>query len=222
MSSTLIKCKKVSFSLGSRTLFRDLDFEVQSGQSWALIGESGVGKSTLIRLLTGEIPCPSGQIIRGADIAEIPQELALTPGLSTVEAIAIGEAFRFPWWKTVFRIPEISLTKAEQLCEHLKIRKIRDQDVETLSGGERQRVAIGRALIQERPLLIADEPVSRLDHDLGVETMGIMAYQMRSRDGGLICSLHQRHLVQTFATHILEISSKLPLGWQVTEGKSVH
>lgn len=215
MTQALIRVEKVSYSFGERTLFSHLSFQVFPGELWAVIGDSGAGKSTLLKILTQELASPTGSVQVSIVPSEVPQGLALCPGLTALETIATGDFQKVNWLQSFFGIPQKSLVKAHSLAEDLKISHVQDQDVDLLSGGERQRVALGRALLQNSKLLIADEPVSALDHDMGEEIIRALRKKMINENGAVICSLHQRHLVHQFATHVLEISSRFEKGWEI-------
>lgn len=215
MTQALIQVENVSFSFGERALFSHLSFQVFPGELWAVIGDSGAGKSTLLKLLTQEMKSPTGSVQSSVFASEVPQGLALCPGLTALETIATGDLQKMNWFQTFLGIPKKSLGKAQVLADLLKLSHVQDQDVEQLSGGERQRVALGRALLQDSKLLIADEPVSALDHDLGEDVIKALRQKIVAQNGAVICSLHQRHLVRQFATHILEISSRFEKGWEI-------
>lgn len=215
MSSPLIQAQDLSYAFGPRILFSGLTLSVGAGEIWAVIGDSGAGKSTLLKILTGELQSPTGSVQKNAKVSEVPQGLALCPGLTARETIATGDLQGMSWLHTLTGLKKSSLEKAKSVAQSLCIAHALDQDVEEISGGERQRVALGRALLQNSQILIADEPFSALDHDLGEELFRFLQHRMAEKQGALICSLHQRHLVTQFATHILEISPRFASGWQV-------
>lgn len=210
--SVLLSCQNVSHSFGERKLFSNLSFEVRAHDFWVITGPSGVGKSTLIRILTKELDPDSGNVEQLVRPAEVPQNLYVSPGLTAKETIATGDLFRFPWWKTLFNFPEKSLLMSEQLCEQLQISNVSGLDVDRLSGGERQRVALGRALIQQSKLLIADEPISMLDEKLATELLNWLS---KDSNKAKLFTLHQHELVQKFATHVLNIDPLLQNGWNI-------
>lgn len=210
--SVVLNCQNVSHSFGERKLFSNLSFEVHAHDFWVITGPSGVGKSTLIRILTKELEPDSGNIQQLVRPAEVPQNLYISPGLTAKETIATGDLVRFPWWETLFNFPGSSLLKAEQLCDQLQISNVSGLDVDRLSGGERQRVALGRALIQQSKLLIADEPISMLDEKLADDLLNWLSQDSKNAK---LFILHQHELVQKFATHVLNIDPLLKNGWNI-------
>ncbi len=219
MASALLGCQNLSFNFGPRTLFQQLSFEVSAGDFWVICGPSGVGKSTFLKLLTGEISTDAKIFARPQILkAEVPQGLALCPGLSALETISTGELRKYKWWQSLFGLPPESLLRAADICKSFQLQACQDQKIETLSGGERQRAAIGRALIQDPELMIADEPVSMLDEELAKTVLNILRQKLREKGGAVICVLHQTELIHQFATHILEINPGLELGWRIRAG----
>jgi cell division transport system ATP-binding protein len=162
---------------------RGVTLAVQKGEFVFFIGRTGAGKSTLIKLVSRETAQTAGQVIlHGKDISRIrdgsawsirremgivPQDFALLPRKRVWENIAyamraVGKTRR----EVRKRVPEI--------LEQVDIGHRADAFPHELSGGEQQRVAIGRALINNPPLIIADEPTGNLDPDHSWEIMEIL------------------------------------------------
>jgi putative hydroxymethylpyrimidine transport system ATP-binding protein len=155
-----IAVEQASIAYTGTALFRDLDFTLAGGQWTCLLGPSGVGKSTLLRLVAGlarpdrgTIRCSDGRPLAGR-LAWMGQRDDLLPWLSAQGNVALGARLRG-------ETPD--LAKADELLERVGLARQRDQRPATLSGGERQRVALARTLMEDRPVVLMDEPFSALD-----------------------------------------------------------
>lgn len=166
--------KKFTTASGSFTALQDVSFQISKGQLVAVVGKSGSGKSTLLNMITGIDHPDSGQVIidgtnvhdfdesklatwRGAHIGIVFQFFQLIPTLSVLENILLAMDF-------VEKIPKSEReSKAQKLLELVGISRHANKLPAALSGGEQQRAAIARALANDPPVLVADEPTGNLD-----------------------------------------------------------
>ena len=155
-----ITVEHASIGYAGTALFRDLDFTLSGGRWTCLLGTSGVGKSTLLRLIAGlvrpdrgEIRCSDGRPL-ACRLAWMGQRDDLLPWLSAQGNVVLGARLRG-------EAP--NLARADALLERVGLARQRDQRPATLSGGERQRVALARTLMEDRPVVLMDEPFSALD-----------------------------------------------------------
>ena len=149
-----------SLGYGGAALFQGLDFTLTGGAWTCLLGTSGVGKSTLLRLIAGlerpergTIRCSDGQPLAGR-LAWMGQRDDLLPWLPARANVMLGARLRGD-------PPDPA--RAESLLERVGLTPQRDQLPATLSGGQRQRVALARTLMEDRPVVLMDEPFSALD-----------------------------------------------------------
>ena len=159
-SSFDIAVEQASIGYAGAPLFRDLDFTLPGGRWTCLLGQSGVGKSTLLRLTAGlvapergRVICSDGRPLAGR-LAWMGQRDDLLPWLSARDNVVLGARLRG-------EAPD--LAPAEELLERVGLGPQQGQRPATLSGGERQRVALARTLMEDRPVVLMDEPFSALD-----------------------------------------------------------
>lgn len=155
-----------SLSYGGRELFRDLAFDLPAGRITALLGPSGVGKSTLLRLLAGlNDGGPAAAGVTAADdglplagrVAWMAQQDLLLPWLSVLDNVLLGWRLRGCARRDLPRAAALSVLAEVGLTERA------DDLPAGLSGGERQRAALARTLMENRPVVLMDEPFSALD-----------------------------------------------------------
>jgi lipoprotein-releasing system ATP-binding protein len=200
----LIQIEGVSKSFetgdGSLEVLRGLDFEIQAGDRIAIMGQSGVGKSTLLHIL-GTLDRPtSGKLrFRGEDVfAKSPEELArlrnrfvgfvfqfhhLLPEFSALENVMMPGLLQ----KRGFR--EMREAAGKMLAEVGLDHRL-GHTVGKLSGGERQRVAVARALVLDPPLVLADEPTGNLDPETGAQVARLLLEVNRNHGTTLVVVTH--------------------------------
>jgi len=197
-----------TFSMPLRDFNLDVsDFVVKDGETLALIGENGAGKSTVLRVLSGLLKPASGRIVlndrvlfdSGQRVSLAPedrqigymfQNYALFPHMTARENIAYGLKVR--------RMPQEAVdARVNELCERMGVTEIADELVTRMSGGQRQRTALARALAPSPELLLLDEPLSALD----VRTQEQMRRELASviRSEKIPCVLVTHSLVDALA-----------------------
>lgn len=166
-----------------RPLFEDLSVTVAAGDRLGIVGLNGTGKSTLLRVLAGEIEPESGTVRRGrgARVAFLDQDAALPPGTALE---AVGESW-----------------EAEAVLERLGMGPHAHRDVSLLSGGQAKRVALARTLVAPADLLVLDEPTNHLD----IDGIAWLEDRLAAHTGGLVLVTHDRHLLDRVTTRILEL-----------------
>ncbi len=189
----LIEMRKVSFRIGERALFEDLDFIVTAGMRVGLVGPNGSGKTTLLRLLRGDLPPSTGEIRRADSlrIVHFDQNREIDPTLTLARALApdsdsviYGErVIHVASWASRF------LFTAEQL----------NQPVSRLSGGERARILIAKLMLEPADVLLLDEPTN----DLDLQTLEILEESLLEYGGALVMVTHDRYLLDRVSTVVL-------------------
>jgi putative hydroxymethylpyrimidine transport system ATP-binding protein len=159
------------FDFGGAALFERLSFDLPAGTITGLLGPSGVGKSTLLRLVAGLAAPWPGSTVTASDgapvsgrVAYMAQQDLLLPWLSALDNVALGARLRGG------RLTEADRTRAATLLAAVGLAGLEERRPAALSGGQRQRVALSRTLFEDRPIVLMDEPFSALDaitrHDL--------------------------------------------------------
>ena len=169
---------------GRETVFPALDLTVRRGETVALLGPSGSGKSTLLAALRRQ---------RETLCAWCPQEQALVPMLSVFHNIYMGGLHRFGTWRNLRALVHPTAAQRDSVAavaESLGLAEKLFTSVDRLSGGQAQRTALGRALFTERPVLLADEPVSNLDEHQG---LALLRDTLRRHDSAVV-AMHDRAL----------------------------
>ena len=180
-------------------------FGLEEGTFTALTGISGAGKTTLIHLLAGLQEPDGGQVdLLGRDLGEMKeeertlfrrrhislvlQEGALLPGLTVEENILL------PMAMDTGRLVEEE--RLEQILEALGLTRLRRRFPARLSGGERQRVVLGRALLSDAEIILADEPCARLDRRQSLEIMGLLRECAGTWNRTVLMATHDLDLAQ--------------------------
>lgn len=210
----------LSKRFGNVVALSDATFRVAAGEVVAVLGPSGSGKSTLFRCITRLTEPDTGQIrvngqsigqlaptaLQGArtDIGVVFQQFNLVRRRSALANVMTARLPTLPLWRVALGLyPQSMRDRAEAaLCE-VGLGMQRDQRADTLSGGQQQRVAIGRALMQESRILLADEPVASLDPQSARMVLGLMRSLAKSKGLAILCTLHQPDLAAEFADKIL-------------------
>ena len=194
------------FPDGSAIRYNDLCFE--NGQSYALLGASGCGKSTFLNLVAGVLTPDSGTVdidgqnactwsqrqkddYRIRNIGYIFQDFKLLEDMTVADNI------------NLLRLEGVDTSGIDGLLERLGILRLKKRRVRRLSGGEKQRVAIARALIKKPTLILADEPTGNLNYETGEAVVAQLIENAGS--GTLIAVTHDDRLAPRF-DHILDMN----------------
>jgi lipoprotein-releasing system ATP-binding protein len=209
MSDPLLEVRGLcrSYRTGPRRIdvLRQLELQVAQGESVAIVGQSGVGKSTLLHLLGGLDRAESGRLLfRGRDMhAVTPRELAayrnreigfvfqfhyLLPEFSALENVEMP--FR------IGRLHQGIRERAREMLVRMGLEERLDHRPSALSGGEQQRVAIARALVASPALVLADEPTGNLDPHTGDRVFRVLTELQQERGFSLVLATHNERLAR--------------------------
>jgi ABC-type Mn2+/Zn2+ transport system ATPase subunit len=171
-----------------RDALRDVTFTAEPGQIVGVLGPNGGGKTTLFRALLGELPIRRGELVLPGRPAYVPQtdRARLDFPVSAFDVVLMGAYGRTPWYRRVAR--------ADREAAHAALARVglgdrADTTFGTLSGGQRQRVLIARALLQDAPLLLLDEPLSGVDGASAARIETVFA-ELRDEGRTLLVATH--------------------------------
>ncbi len=199
----VVRVTGLSKSFGEKKVLTDLNFNLMRGERLAVIGPSGIGKSTLLKALVGEYPPDAGEVTWGHEtsvgyFAQDHHE-ALEPGFTAYDWLrrfdenASIEQVRSVLGKLLFS-GEAGLKKTE-----------------TLSGGEAARLVLARLMLEKNNVMLLDEPTNHLD----VESIDALLQALVAYPGTVVVTSHDRHFVSRLGTRVLELS---PRGAQLFNG----
>ena len=199
----------------SHPVIIDIDLALRSGQLSCLIGENGIGKSTLLKTLTGFLPKLGGNLLLdGRDIQsysqrELAREVSIVltqkpdvQNLTIEEIIGLG---RSPYTGFFGRLRAEDRLVVEDVIAAMGIEKLKGRMIQTLSDGERQKVMIAKALAQETSVILLDEPTAFLDFPSKAETFQTLRRMAHERDKLILLSTHDLELAVRFADCLLEV-----------------
>ena len=174
-----VSIKADRLAVGSTLLFKNIDFTLEKNEWTCLLGPSGVGKTSLLRIIAGLVPNIKNVLIRCSDnnpingrISYMAQDDLLLPWLNVLDNVLIG--FRL-------RSEQADKSKAENLIEIVGLSDNINDLPYKLSGGMRQRVALIRTIMENRPVVLMDEPFSSLDFITRVKMQEMAAELLNDR-----------------------------------------
>lgn len=202
----------------SKVVAGNINASIQQGELTCLLGSNGVGKSTLLKTLSGFLEKLEGEImIMGKELGSYsPKELSTTMGvvltdkcdvrnMSARDIIGMGRSPYTSFWGTLTRVDYKIVDEAISM---IGIEHLRDRMVHTLSDGERQKVMIAKSFAQETPIIILDEPTAFLDFPSKVEIMQLLHKLTREAGKTIFLSTHDMELALQIADKIWIMDKK--------------
>lgn len=215
-----ISAKDVWASYGERGVLNGFELRVKRGSFFALAGPNGVGKSTLLRLVSGVVKPTRGSIeIAGLDIsslsakerarlvAVVPQDPELPRGAPAIEVVLMG---RNPHLSLLSWESDSDVRTSVEAMRMTYTEDLIERPVDELSGGERQRVAIAIALAQETPIILLDEPTANLDLAYQPAMMELMR-SLVSSGKTILAAVHDLTLAAQFCDEVALMSGGVNL-----------
>jgi ABC transport system ATP-binding/permease protein len=220
----LLSAELVSKTFDDKWLFRDISLGISQGEKFALVGNNGVGKSTLLRILTGEIQPDNGKVSvrQGVRVAFLTQQPSVDERLS-VKDILFNESNEIARvvkeYEDCIHHPDTSAERMQAVLEKMEELKAWDYEAKVhevigrlgvpdidkkfgeLSGGQKKRIFLAQLLLQEPDLIIMDEPTNHLD----LSAIEWLENYLQGTNITLIMVTHDRYFLDTVATEIIEL-----------------
>ena len=208
MSESVIMFRGVSILQGEKEILKDVNFEMKKGDFVYLIGKTGMGKSSFIKTLNGEIPLKVGEgaivgfdlkRLKSNDIPMLRRQIGVVfQDFKLLSDRSVYDNLKFVLQATGWKDKKAIQEKSEAVLNSVGMSNIGNKYPHELSGGEQQRDAIARALLNDPELILADEPTGNLDPQTSFEVMEVL------RD------LNKKGQTFLMATHDYAILSRYP------------
>jgi putative ABC transport system ATP-binding protein len=192
----MLECRALRKSYGQRAILTQLDFQLAAGEYVAIMGDSGVGKSSLLNLIAGlDVPDSGSVFIAGTDTSTLNDDQATL--LRRQKLGFIFQAFHLLPHLTLHQnvalpliLNHLPADRASQMLAAVGLSGRDDDFPRQLSGGEMQRVAIARALVHKPQLILADEPTGNLDPETAQEVLQLLKNEIRASHASAIIVTH--------------------------------
>ena len=215
-----VKELRIRYTRSGPEILKDVSFNVEKDDFFAIIGPSGAGKSTLIRCINRLVEPSSGDVIlNGENITKLGkgdlrsarrsmgmifQEFNLVERMSVMDNVLSGGLGYVGTLRSFLRwYPKSDIQRALELLEKVGLSDFVDKRADELSGGQRQRVGIARAIIQQPQLLLVDEPTSSLDPKIARDVMEMIKTMSREAGVPVLCNIHDVQLALDFSNRVI-------------------
>lgn len=212
INNLVLEVHKLTAAIGGKTICRELDMMIRPGECWGVLGQNGVGKTTLLRTLAGLHTPQSGMVslngvaLDAYDRRNLAQHLAVLLQNeggefwgSVQEYVLLG---RFPHRASLFGYSVQDEALVEQALAQMALEGLAQRPYNILSGGEQQRAAIAQALAQQAQCYLLDEPLQHLDLRHQAQTMQVFS-RLKEQGCALIMVLHDTLWAQRCCDHVL-------------------
>ena len=212
----IVSVESLSVSLGGSTVLSDVSCTIDRGRVVGVIGPNGAGKTTLLRAINGTGPIDDGEItVAGRSVSRcgatemarlvgsVPQSTLLSFSFTVREIVEMG---RHPHISRFGAMDHDDVRAVEAALETTETSQFADRQITAVSGGERQRVLVARALAQETPLLVLDEPTASLDINHATRTLSLVR-ELASEERTVIAAIHDLDLAARYCDELLLVAS---------------
>lgn len=218
----MIKCENITIGYGTRVIQHDLSFTLPDGELIALLGANGCGKSTLLRTLAGLQPPLAGTYsllsLSGSGLSSLSEQserskliaLVLTERLSVESAtvrdvVAMG---RYPYTSFLGTLTAADHRIVNEAMEQVGVADLADSFYNDHSDGEKQRILIAKALAQQTPVILLDEPTAHLDLPSRIHTLSLLRDIAHTQGKTILISTHELDLALRTADRVLLMMPK--------------
>lgn len=219
----MIKCENISIGYGERVIQHDMSFELHDGELVALLGANGCGKSTLLRTLAGLQPLLSGSYSLSANSQSIFNSQSIVNGQSlnrqssrlialvlterlSVESATVRDVVamgRYPYTSFLGTLTAADHRIVNEAMEQVGVADLADSFYNDHSDGEKQRILIAKALAQQTPVILLDEPTAHLDLPSRIKTLKLLHDIAHTQDKTILISTHELDLALRTADRVL-------------------
>lgn len=202
----MLKIDQVCKSFGKRVILDHLSLSIEEGEFVSVFGESGSGKSTLLNIVSTLLKPDQGTLfLDGSPYSKLRKKKQeafrienfsyISPEANLLSPLTAEENILFPL--SLQKLP-YSQEDFDFICSTLLLKPLLKAPASSLSSGEQQRVAVARALLLKKKVLIADEPTSHLDADLAKVVVHLLAQEAKKNSTIVLCACHDRTLIGDF------------------------
>lgn len=212
----MLAAQNLSTGYQGRPVVREVSLQIAPGEMVVVLGPNGSGKTTLIRALARVLPLYEGDVLLdnqsvsrmeprayARQVAYAPQETIPDMGFTVYETVMMG---RYPHQSGLFAESTADRQAVDRALQKTRLETLADRLIGQLSGGEKQRVGLARALAQETPYLLLDEPTAHLDLHHQVQLLAQLRDWTQNEHLGVICVLHDLNLAAEYAGRVILMS----------------
>lgn len=206
-----LQCKELAIGYEGKVILGGLNFTIDTGDYVCIVGENGVGKSTLLKTLLELKKKMGGELLLGenlkrSEIGYLPQQTAIQKDFPAAVREIVRTGFLAQMGLRFFYTKE-EKAKADRIMDKLGIIDLKDQSYQNLSGGQQQRVLLARALCATEKVLFLDEPVAGLDVQTTKELYQIIEKLNKEDKITIIMVTHDLHGVLPYANKVLHLEA---------------
>jgi iron complex transport system ATP-binding protein len=209
----MLNAISLGLSYGSKQVLHEINLTLLPGELLGVIGPNGSGKTTLIRCLSRVLKPSNGSVTlanknleefteqeRARNIAVVPQSAVLPPAFTILESVSLGRTPHLGWLGHMGAHDLEIVRRAMHSCE---VEQLKDRRISELSGGEQQRVLLARALAQDCPVLLLDEPTAHLDLHHQVALLSLIRRMAKEQNLAVLIAIHDLNLASLYADRLV-------------------